>query len=177
MSEQHSDRKNAPSIKVIDRFRCDTNVGGEKAVAKITVKETLVDGNKIYSVELEALEKPADLNENTRNSQSTGSNDSTETTGNPSSTNGFSESSSTSTVPQNQQNVKGKLKSIIIGGEKYYIADTPNASRSSGKKKTNEHAEQEPRAKYSRDAENQLDNQGENTENEDEIITDYAELE
>ena len=112
LSEQHSDRKNAPSIKAIDRFRCDTNVGGEKAVAKITVKETLVDGNKIYSVELEALEKPADLNENTRNSQSTGSNDSTETTGNPSSTNGFSESSSTSTVPQNQQNVKEK-KSII----------------------------------------------------------------
>ena len=117
---------------------------------------------------MEALEKPADLNENTRNSQSTGSNDSTETTGNPSSTNGFSESSSTSTVPQKQQNVKGKnLKSVIIGGEKYYIEDTPSAPSSNrGKKKTNEHAEEEPRAKYSRDAENQLDNQGKKTDNE-----------
>ena len=39
---------------------------------------------------------------------------------------------------------------------------------------SNEHAEQEPRAKYSRDAENQLDNQGEKAENEDDVITDYA---
>ena len=42
---------------------------------------------------------------------------------------------------------------------------------------SNEHAEQEPRAKYSRDAENQLDNQGEKAENEDDVITDYAQLE
>ena len=77
-----------------------------------------------------------------------------------------------STVPQNQQNVKGKLKPIIIDGEKYYIEDTPSAPRpKSGNKKdkTNEHAEQEPRAKYSRNAENQLDNQGEKAENEAEF--------
>ena len=42
---------------------------------------------------------------------------------------------------------------------------------------SHEQAEQEPRAKYSRDAGNQLDNQGENTENEDEVFADYAELE
>ena len=41
----------------------------------------------------------------------------------------------------------------------------------------NEYAEELTRAKYSRDAENQLDNQGEKTENEDEVFTDYAELE
>ena len=34
-----------------------------------------------------------------------------------------------------------------------------------------------PVAKYSRDAENQLDNQGEKAENEDGIIIDCAELE
>ena len=46
------------------------------------------------------------------------------------------DTSSTSTVSQNQQNVKENLKSIIIGGEKYYIADTPSEPNSkSGKKK------------------------------------------
>ena len=47
------------------------------------------------------------------------------------------QSSSTSTVPQNQQNVKGKnLRSVIIGGEKYYIEDMPNEpTPKSGKKK------------------------------------------
>ena len=272
LSEQHSDRKNAPSIKAIDRFRCDTNVGGEKAVAKITVKETLVDGNKIYSVELEALEKPADFNENTRNSQSTGSNDSTETTGNPSSTNGFSESSSTSTVPQNQQNVKEKKsiierktqakqqdsnsmrkelieqaaanedtwanskkselhleddndtvvkltpqelkyyhdlikKGVVEKPELYKKApedvgemddnvemskeqkqiydesngdrDMPNSDSESieQEENANEHAEQEPRAKYSRDAEKQLDNQGEKADNEDKDIAEFEGIE
>ena len=56
----------------------------------------------------------------------------------------------TSTVPQSQQNVKENSDTTV--GNK--VEDS------------NEHAEQEPRAKYSRDAENQLDNQGEKAENE-----------
>ena len=55
-----------------------------------------------------------------------------------------------STVPQSQQNVKENSDTTV--GNK--VEDS------------NEHAEQEPRAKYSRDAENQLDNQGEKTDNE-----------
>ena len=45
------------------------------------------------------------------------------------------DTSSTSTVPQSQQNAKGNIRSVIIVGEKYYIEDTPSVPRSNSDKK------------------------------------------
>lgn len=133
LSEQHSDRAGSVNIKNIDRFRTKTIVGGEPAIAKITVKETVKNGNKIYSVELEALEKPTD-NENTRNSQSVG-NGPMATIGNPSSTNYGGEPSSNSTITQNQkksnENHNGSDKEMHEGlGVVVY--STPHESKHNG---------------------------------------------
>lgn len=133
LSEQHSDRAGSVNIKNIDRFRTKTIVGGEPAIAKITVKETVKNGNKIYSVELEALEKPTG-NENTRNSQSVG-NGPMATIGNPSSTNYGGEPSSNSTITQNQkksnENHNGSDKEMHEGlGVVVY--STPHESKHNG---------------------------------------------
>ena len=63
LSVQHEDRDKSPNILSIKRFRTNmTTVDGNPATAKITVKETKQNGHKIYSIELEALEKPSELN-------------------------------------------------------------------------------------------------------------------
>ena len=63
LSVQHEDRDKYPNILSIKRFRTNmTTVDGNPATAKITVKETKQNGHKIYSIELEALEKPSELN-------------------------------------------------------------------------------------------------------------------
>ena len=73
------------------------------------------------------------------------------------------DTSSTPTVPQNQQNVKENPNTTVTVGNK--VEDS------------NEHTEQEPRAKNSKDAGNQLDNQGEKAENEDDDVAGFEGIE
>lgn len=111
LSETHPDRANDPNIVEIKRFRCDTTVGNEKAIAKITVKETVRNGHKIYSVELEALEKPSDSKESTATNPSLGSESPTPKglQGSATSAEGPSVGSN---VPQNQRDVKENQQKI-----------------------------------------------------------------
>lgn len=71
------------------------------------------------------------------------------------------DTSSTPTVAQNQQNVK----------------ENPDTSTGDKAKDSNEHAEQEPRAKNSKDAGNQLDNHGKKAENEDDDVAGFEGIE
>lgn len=102
LSETHPDRNNDSNIVSIKRFRANTVVGNEKAIAKITVKESVVNGHKIYSLELEALEKPSDLTNSTATNSSLGSESPTHKglQGSATSAEGLPVDSN---IPQNQQ--------------------------------------------------------------------------
>ena len=65
LTETAEDKNGSPNIASIKRFSVDTVVGNEKAHAKITVKESVLHGHRIYSVELEALEKPVEQGKRT----------------------------------------------------------------------------------------------------------------
>ena len=78
LTETTADKKNSPHLASIKRFHSNTTVGGEKSSAKITVKENIFDGHKIYSLELEELSKPAGLQNRTGTDSTAGSEDSTQ---------------------------------------------------------------------------------------------------
>ena len=74
---QRPDRDNDPNIKDVKYFSCPTNVLGEDAVANIMVKNTLQHGHHIYTIELQELNKPAELKNQAANDSSAGSKGST----------------------------------------------------------------------------------------------------
>ena len=58
LTETKPDKNNSPDLKSIKRFDSDVTLkNGKKAVAHITVKESVMNGHKIYSVEVMDLEK------------------------------------------------------------------------------------------------------------------------
>ena len=59
--ESHNDYKNRDNIIQVHRFTKDINVNGKEAIAKITLFEKKEGNNKIYTLELENLEKPTSL--------------------------------------------------------------------------------------------------------------------
>ena len=73
LAEKRPDTKNDDARVTIKRYVSDTEVGkdNKKAVAKITVKETVENGQQIYSVELLEITKPTDM-ENSSQSSSVG---------------------------------------------------------------------------------------------------------
>ena len=95
------DEKKTPGsqgLKSIKIFHCDTKVAGEGAVAKLTVKESFQHGHRVYSIELEELSKPAELENRTGIDSSAGSKGSTQK-GNMSSSH-YAEEPSIKTIPQ-----------------------------------------------------------------------------
>lgn len=103
LSVQHEDRDKSPNILSIKRFRTNmTTVDGNPATAKITVKETKQNGHKIYSIELEALEKPSELN-HARADSSEGQTVRPTKGKQPSSAYADESSSSTHIIPQEQK--------------------------------------------------------------------------
>ena len=77
LTRTEPDKNQKPNVLSIKRFHSDTRVGGEEAVAKITVKESIDAGHRIYSIELEELNKPAELKSDIGHSPA-GSRDSTQ---------------------------------------------------------------------------------------------------
>ena len=58
LTETKPDKNNSPDLKSIKRFDSDVTLkNGKEAVAHITVKESVMNGHKIYSVEVMDLEK------------------------------------------------------------------------------------------------------------------------
>ena len=64
LKESHADNKQREHIKV-HRFIQDLSINDKEAQAKITLFENNQAGNKIYSLELESLEKPTPLSPST----------------------------------------------------------------------------------------------------------------
>ncbi len=109
LSGTHPDRKKkqgSQGLKSIKIFHCDTEVLGEDAVAKLTVKESFQHGHRIYSIELEELNKPTALENRTENDSAVGSEDSTQK-GNVSSSR-YAEEPSAETIPQSAKGDKKK---------------------------------------------------------------------
>lgn len=114
LSVQHEDRDKSPNILSIKRFRTNmTTVDGNPATAKITVKETRQNGHKIYSIELEALEKPSELN-HARADSSEGQTVRPTKGKQPSSAYADESSSSTHIIPQEQKEGTKNLDSAKV---------------------------------------------------------------
>lgn len=73
------DRDKDSNIKDVKYFDCATNVLGEDAVASIMVKNILQHGHHIYKIELQELNKPAELKTRNGTESSAGSKGSTQT--------------------------------------------------------------------------------------------------
>ncbi|RAX55969.1 hypothetical protein CCZ01_09850, partial [Helicobacter monodelphidis] len=58
LREKHPDEKGRKEVANILRFEKEVELDGNKAIAKITAFEKYEGNNKIYSLELESLEKP-----------------------------------------------------------------------------------------------------------------------
>ena len=102
-----ADKKGDSNIASIKRFSVDTVVDNEKAHAKITVKESVLHGHRIYSVELEALEKPVEQVKRTDIVSSTGS-ENPSLKGSKVSADYADGRSSTSTIPSEAEESKEK---------------------------------------------------------------------
>ena len=76
LAETRDDKNNEENVLSIKYFHCETNVGGEKAIARIMAKEILEFGHRIYTIELQELNKPAEVTGRTDNNPSAGSKDS-----------------------------------------------------------------------------------------------------
>ena len=61
LKESHTDTKARDEIQAVYRFTKDLEINGSQAEAKITLFENNQAGNRIYSIELESLEKPTPL--------------------------------------------------------------------------------------------------------------------
>lgn len=61
LRESHADTKARDEIQAVHRFTKSLQINGSQAEAKITLFENNQAGNKIYSLELESLEKPTPL--------------------------------------------------------------------------------------------------------------------
>ena len=61
LSRSHKDYKDNPNILQVHRFIKDININGKEANAQITLFEKIEGKNKIYTIELESLEKPTSL--------------------------------------------------------------------------------------------------------------------
>ena len=61
LKESHADTKARDEIQAVHRFTKDLEINGSQAEAKITLFENNQAGNKIYSIELESLERPTPL--------------------------------------------------------------------------------------------------------------------
>ena len=61
LKESHADTKARDEIQAVHRFTKDLEINGSQAEAKITLFENNQAGNRIYSIELESLEKPTPL--------------------------------------------------------------------------------------------------------------------
>ena len=65
LKESHADTKARDEIQAVHRFTKSLQINGSQAEAKITLFENNQAGNKIYSLELESLEKPTPLSPST----------------------------------------------------------------------------------------------------------------
>ena len=65
LRESHADTKARDEIQAVHRFTKSLQINGSQAEAKITLFENNQAGNKIYSLELESLEKPTPLSPST----------------------------------------------------------------------------------------------------------------
>lgn len=61
LREKHADYKNRPNIAQVYRFERPLVIDNKEAIAKITLFEKKEGDNKIYTIELESLEKPTPL--------------------------------------------------------------------------------------------------------------------
>ena len=104
LSSTDPDKNNDQNIKSIKRFKVDTTVEGENATALITVKESVQHGHRIYSVELEKLEKPVEKGERAGNVPSTDLQDSSQKGKQASTT--YAGESSNSNISQTEQESK-----------------------------------------------------------------------
>nr|WP_162982944.1 hypothetical protein [Helicobacter sp. L8] len=55
LKETYADKKASPSIRAMHRYFARLNINGKPAEAKITLKESVEQGHRIYSLELEEL--------------------------------------------------------------------------------------------------------------------------
>ncbi|WP_233707286.1 LPD3 domain-containing protein, partial [Helicobacter bizzozeronii] len=55
LGETHPDYKESPGIKAVHRYFTEININGKRAQAKITLRESVQQGHRIYSLELEEL--------------------------------------------------------------------------------------------------------------------------
>ncbi|CCB80476.1 FIG00470761: hypothetical protein [Helicobacter bizzozeronii CIII-1] len=55
LGKTHEDYKGRADIKAVHRYFTEININGKKAQAKITLKESVQQGHRIYSLELEEL--------------------------------------------------------------------------------------------------------------------------
>ncbi|WP_121022880.1 LPD3 domain-containing protein, partial [Helicobacter vulpis] len=55
LRQTHEDYKGRRDIKAVHRYFVGININGKKAEVKITIRENLQQGHKIYSIELEEL--------------------------------------------------------------------------------------------------------------------------
>ena len=69
LKESHADNKQREHIKV-HRFIQDLSINDKEAQAKITLFEKIQGKNKIYTIELESLDKPDSLSVSMRNTES-----------------------------------------------------------------------------------------------------------
>ncbi|ARJ56106.1 hypothetical protein [Campylobacter cuniculorum] len=61
LTETHADNKHRMNILAVHRFKSDLKINDKEATAKITLFEKKQGKNKIYTLELESLEKPTPL--------------------------------------------------------------------------------------------------------------------
>ena len=104
-------KKEGEGLKSVKRFHCKTNVAGEDAVAKLTIKESFQHGHKIYAIELEELNKPTELKNRAESDSSAGSKGST-LKGNVSGTRDAEEPSNQN-ISQNESEGKSNVKYSI----------------------------------------------------------------
>ncbi len=70
LRESHNDYKNNPNILQVHRFAKDININGKEANAQITLFEKIEGNNRIYTLELESLNKPDSLSVSVHNTES-----------------------------------------------------------------------------------------------------------
>ena len=70
LRESHNDYKNNPNILQVHRFTKEISINHKNANAQITLFEKIEGKNRIYTLELESLNKPDSLSVSVHNTES-----------------------------------------------------------------------------------------------------------
>ncbi len=117
LAETRADKNQQADVLSIKYFHCNTEVLGKNAVARIMAKEIFEHGHKLYTIELQELNKPAELMTSDGTKSPAGSKGSTHTSTSP--THVAPENLISDILPQavengNEDNADDKISGVTV---------------------------------------------------------------